>query len=295
MTADMLVSVVIVTFNNEHEIVHCIDSLFAELGSVPWELIVIDNCSQDGTVENVRSQFSRVNDKNARVEFICNEKNIGFTRALNQGLTKTRGQFILTLNPDTRLQPGSVKTLRAAVTPTCGVAAPQLLNADGSVQSSCRRFPRHRDVVFEILGLNRIFKSSAIFNGWKMGDFDHRHRRSVDQPQGACLFFTREVFDAVGLWDERFPMFFSDVDWCRRVKNAGFEIVFEPDAKVVHHKGVSIFQKRAAMIWSSHLSFYAYFIKHYSAPKFFVINRLIGFALFVTGMVRAAVAWLRKR
>lgn len=290
------VSVVVVTFNNENEIADCIDSLARELENDRWQLMVIDNCSADRTSETVRLKLSALDAIGISMELICNQENLGFTRALNQGLRKSHGEFILILNPDTRLQQESLRILKKKLyeTDLIGVAAPQLLNADGSVQSSCRRFPRHRDVIFEMTGLSSVFKSSQLFSGWKMGDFDHRVGRSVDQPQGACLFFRRSVLNAVGLWDERFPMFFSDVDWCRRVKKAGFDIVFEPAAKVVHHKGVSVHQKRPRMIWSSQRSFFRYFMKHYDQPKYFLANYVTGFLLLVTAVPRILFARLKK-
>ncbi len=286
------VSAVIVTFNNENEIADCLESLAKELADGDWQLTIIDNQSLDRTVEILQSTLYRMT--GCEAELICNQKNIGFTSALNQGLKKSRGELLLILNPDTKWQSGSLETLKRTLirNPKTGVVAPQLLNPDGSVQPSCRRFPGHRDVVFEVFGLSRIFKTSRIFNGWKMGDFDHRVRRSVEQPQGACLLFRRDVLNAVGWWDEDFPMFFSDVDWCRRVKAAGFDIVFEPAAKVIHHRGVSVFQKRPAMIWSSHRSFYWYFRKHY--PQRRLANLLMGWLLLFTAVPRMAIAAIRK-
>ncbi|RMF58121.1 MAG: glycosyltransferase family 2 protein, partial [Calditrichaeota bacterium] len=212
----------------------------------------------------------------------------GFTRALNQGLARSRGEYILVLNPDTVLQPGCLTVLLGVLAERerVGVVAPQLLNPDGTVQPSCRRFPRYRDVLFEASGLSRAFSGSRVFNGWKMGDFDHTTGRGVDQPQGACLLFHRSVLTKVGLWDEGFPMFFSDVDWCRRVKHQGYEIWFEPTARVVHLQGRSIFQHRPRMIWSSHCSFYRYFKKYDGISP---ANVLVGAVLFFSAIVR--VAW----
>ena len=142
-----------------------------------------------------------------------------------------------------------------------GIVAPQFLNADGSIQPSCRRFPRHRDIVFHALGLNYLFPYSKLYNYWKMGDFDHQSQRFVDQPQGAFLLTHRRAFEDVGLLDENFPMFFSDVDWCRRFINKGWKITFTPEVKIIHHKGSSVYnnRNRISLIWSSHISFYLYF------------------------------------
>lgn len=173
-----------------------------------------------------------------------------------------------------------------------GVVAPQLRNPDGSLQPSCRRFPRRRDVTYECLGLNLLFPKSRLFNSWKMGDFDHLSQRRVEQPQGAFLLTTREVMNSVGLWDETYPMFFSDVEWCHRVKNAGLDIIFEPGARVMHQKGVSIYKRRAAMIWTSHISFYRYLKKYRAHGLGFIVNGLFGVFMVILALVRIGLSKL---
>ena len=106
----------------------------------------------------------------------------------------------------------------------------------------------------------------------------------MDQPQGACLLFRRHLLQEVGYWDESFPMFFSDVDWCLRVKQHGWQILFEPLAQVIHHKGSSVYQNRPSMIWSSHISFYRYLKKHHPNP---IINPLLGLLLIITAIFRS--------
>lgn len=280
-----LFSIVIVTFNNAPHIVPCLQSLVREFESFDHEVILIDNHSSDDTINQVKPFIKNVSNSHAWT-FIKNSVNVGFTKALNQGLKKCKGRYILVLNPDTRVTPGSIKILLGILEQdsSVGVVAPQLIYPDGKVQPSCRRFPKHRDIVFEILGLSRLFKTSALFNGWKMGDFDHSARKSVDQPQGACLLFRRKLLEEAGYWDEAFPMFFSDVDWCLRVKQHGWQIVFEPRAKVIHYKGASIYQKRPAMIWNSHISFYRYLKKHRPNP---LLNTVLGLLLIITAIFRS--------
>jgi GT2 family glycosyltransferase len=281
-------SVAIVTYNNENEISPCLDSLLRELHGFTHQIIVVDNQSSDHTKEIIKQEYLTRKKHPAQLHFIENKVNLGFTKALNQALEKCQGQYILVLNPDTVIKIGSLKRLRDALqqNSSVGVVAPQLLYSDGTVQPSCRRLPKYWDVVFELTGLSHLFRNSPTFNGWKMGDFDHLNRRKVDQPQGACLLFRSDVLKTVGYWDEGFPMFFSDVDWCRRVKNHGWEIMFEPEAKVIHHRGVSILQSRAKMIWSSHRSFYTYFKKHNRNLKFLFANAILGGILILSAVLR---------
>lgn len=292
-------SVVIVTFESRSDVLGCLSSLAADLGPANTEVVVVDNGSADDTVELVR-EWGGKGDKpaNLALRLIANRENRGYTRAMNRALEASRGDKVLFLNPDTRIQPGALQRLSAALDqhPQVGVVAPQLLNPDGSVQPSCRRFPRRRDLVYEILGLSRLFPSSPVFNHWKMVDFDHARMREVDQPQGACLMTRRQVLERSGPLDERFPMFFSDVDWCRRVKEAGWKIVFLPEAKVVHRKGASVYRTRAAMIWSSHRSFYDYWQK-YAGERAFdrLLNVVLGTGLWITALIRIAALRLGPR
>jgi len=273
------VSVVIVSYNNEKEIDACLDSVINDLKNEVHEIIIIDNNSEDRTKEIIQQKKRKLS--NDSIVLISNEKNLYFTRALNQGLQQCRGNLILILNPDTQIQESALEKLRNALIENnkIGIVAPQLINSDGTIQPSCRRFPKYRDILLELSGLSYLFGSR-----WKMEEFDHKTRANIDQPQGASLLFRRRLLKEVGFWDENFPMFFSDVDWCKRVKEKGYGILFEPAAKVIHHKGVGVYRNRPKMIWSSHLSFYKYFRKHRNRPIF---TELIGGILIAAAVVRS--------
>jgi GT2 family glycosyltransferase len=243
-------SIIIVAYNNGDEILPCLNSLAKNAAhDRVLQIIIIDNASADGTQASIRAFQNR---SHAIMEILSlfNRANRGFTAALNQGIRFAKAPFVLFLNPDTVLPENMLDTLRKILDnhSEAGVVAPQLRNADDSVQPSCRRFPQHRDVLFMVIGLAQLFKRSRFFNGWKMGDFGHRQSRYVDQPQGACLFTTKQILERVGEWDERFPMFLSDVDWCRRVADAGYKIRFTTGISVIHHQGKSVFSRRADMI-----------------------------------------------
>lgn len=275
-------SVIIVTHNNEKEIDLCLEALKQATSGLQSQIIIIDNHSQDKTVELILAKGR------SEIYLLRNQENLGFTRGVNQGLRLCQGKNIVLLNPDTQVSATSfnqlIKILKAH--PDVGLVAPQLLNLDGTIQPSCRRFPIHRDVFFHVLGLSYLFPESHFFNRWKMGDFDHQTPCEVDQPQGACLMTHRKALDEVGLLDERFPMFFSDVDWCRRFKEKGWRILFYPEAKVIHSKGASVYQNRAAMIWNSHRSFYRYFQKYFQGGIYGVMNFFVGLVLILTAIIR---------
>lgn len=275
-----VVSIIIVTYNSASHIEACLKSILPQIKTIPAEIIVVDNNSTDET----KSVIHHIGNDSPAMQLIENEKNRYFAPAVNQGLKAASGQYLLILNPDTALRPNALAQLLKVFQDddSVGVIAPQLVYPDGSVQPSCRRFPRHRDVVFNIFGINRLFPMSKFFNGWKMGDFNHTSPREVDQPQGAALLTSRAVLDEVGLLDEDFPMFFNDVDWCYRVKQAEYKILFEPKAQILHWQGASVNRWKAPMVVSSQVSFFRFFEKHYTHLHQQIFNLLAGFLLYIT-------------
>lgn len=281
-------SIIVVTFNNEHDIKNCLLTLYAAIVQFQAELFIIDNHSIDQTIlvaEKLLSSF----DKKHHWSIICNEINKGFTKAVNQGLAQSSGEYVLILNPDTELPEDIFQRLIPIFQKNSdvGIVSPQFRNPDSTIQRSCRRFPRHRDISYHALGLNWFFSKSKEFNYWKMGDFDHQSQREVEQPQGAFLLARREAIELVRLLDEGFPMFFSDVDWCRRFIIKGWKILFVPSVQIIHHKGTAIYKNRLKMIWSSHRSFYYYFQKYYQGGRWKILNLITGEMLIALALLRS--------
>ena len=242
-----------------------------------FQAVVIDNASRDETAEIINAK------KTKNLDFIQNTVNIGFTKAVNQGIDHASGEHIFILNPDTQFKPASVDALirKLSADSEIGLVAPQLRFPDGGIQYSCRRFPTFWNVLTQMTGLSRIFHRSKLFNGWKMGDFDHKMERDVDQPAGAALMVKKDLLDELGSLDERFPMFFSDVDLCKRIKEMGKKIVFFPDAVIIHKGGSTVLGRRPALIASSHLSLIRYFLKHHRGIMDVIPNLLITLLLLI--------------
>lgn len=282
-----LLSVVVVSWNVEKLLRRCLQTLDQEIADLSKggaknavEVFVVDNNSADGSVAMAAVEYPQFN-------LIANNSNLGFAIANNQAMKRSRGKYVLLLNPDTEIIPGALGKLIQFLdgTPEAGVVAPQLLNSDGSIQRSCREFPTFQGMLYELLGLSKMFPSHPIFGRYKMLEFDHSFAREVDQPEGACLLVRRSVIDAIGMLDEGFFMLFEEVDWCYRIKKAGWQIWFLPEAKVIHHYGQSIKQVKAKMILSSHRGLFRYWKKHLSG----------GF-LFLQGLIYAGLmvlAWVR--
>lgn len=240
-------SVIIVTWNSESEICDCLNSIIENTKDLNYEIIIVDNNSSDKTAKVIK-EFTG-NDFN-RIKIIINNNNLGFTKACNQGILSSSGKNILLLNPDTKVTGDSIKILldKLEHDEKTWAIAPQLLNTNNTVQKSCRTFPSYFDMFCELSLLSYIFPESKIFSRWKMNYFNHNEESAVEQPMAAALMIKKEVLNEINNFDERYLMFFNDVDLCKKIYNKGYEIIFYPEAKVIHNKGVSIYKDRERMI-----------------------------------------------
>lgn len=279
-----MLSICIVTYNNEKDIIPCLDSL-------PWktltlEVRLVDNNSNDQTRQHVKDYIEK--NPHHQLHTYWNHFNHGYSTAMNQALSGAQGDYILLLGPDTRIFPSSLTKMIKFLNknPQVGLVAPQLIKPNMQIQPSCRLFPNYGDVFCELSGLPRLLPSS--FQApWKMVDFDHNHQKIVEQPEATCLLTHRQALEDVGFMDERFPIFFNDVDWCRRYQDKHWKVVFFPEAKVYHDKGSTIYQQKTPMVWKSHQGFYRYFQKYYDSFGEKIINQLLGLGLIIVALFRS--------
>jgi len=248
---------VIVNYHSEAVLAECLSSLAAFGSSGGFEVIVVDNSA---TLE--RSGFS---ERFPWVRFVENARNVGFARASNQGLRLAAGRHLLLLNPDTRVHPGAMQTLIRYLDehPAVGAVGPRLLNSDGTLQHSCRRFPGFLTAFFGRYSfLTRLLPGNPLSRRFLYLDWDHEDPREVDWVTGACLMVRREVVEAVGLLDEGYFLFIEDTDWCRRIRDAGWGIAYVSNAVVTHRIGVSRGPARPRVVWARHSSMFRYLRKH---------------------------------
>lgn len=279
------ISVVIVTYNSEEVIAESLNSILQAGSKFNYQIIVIDNNSRDKTVEIVKSL---INTGKQKIILRENNSNLGFARGVNQGLTAANGDFILLMNPDVILSKdffeNIIKPFR--IYPDIGAAAPQHIGIDEKILPSCRSYPDYRTLFFELFLLSRIFKNSPFFNKWRIPRFDHKTELFNCQPMGSCLMITKKTFETTGFIDERFFLFFNDVDYCRRIIESGLNILFYPEAKIIHYKGHSIYKHRIRSIYYSHLGFYRYLNKYYKNIFEKLLNIPIFILLSLSGLVR---------
>jgi len=287
-------SIIIVTWNSEEEIAECLRSVsdrISKNGDFVFEIIIVDNNSSDNTyrvLEKFKSYF------NENILLIRNSNNPGFTKACNQGIELAKGQNILFLNPDTEIIDDALYKLNNYLNrdEKIGAVAPQLLNEDMTIQYSCRTLPKYRDMFFELKLLSALFPKSKFFARWKMKYFLHNELSEVEQPMAAALMVKKNVLDKIGNMDERFVMFFNDVDLCKKILENGYKIVFYPVAKMIHRKGSSVYQDRARMIRMWNEDCLNYFKKHDYNIVFYT---LLFLGLKLSGFFRIIFVKIRRR
>jgi N-acetylglucosaminyl-diphospho-decaprenol L-rhamnosyltransferase len=226
------VSIVIVNWNVRDLLRRCLHSI-TQYPVSSIEVIVVDNASTDGSVDVVRAEFPAV-------RLVVNSENRGFPGAINQGMSLAQGRYVLLLNPDTELVGDALGTMVAFADEhlDVGVVGPQLLNPDGSVQSSRRRFPTLATAFFESTWL-QPYVPRRLLERYYVGDQPDDRVQDVDWLTGAALMARREAIERVEPMDERFFMYSEELDWCRRFREAGWRVVYLPTAQILHHEGKS--------------------------------------------------------
>ena len=260
-STSIVVSVVIVGWNAKHYLELCLESLAKAPPRRSMEVLVVDNASTDGSVEMIEAKFPWV-------KLIKSSENLGFAKGNNVAIRQCQGRYIALVNPDVIVFPGCLDALADFLdeNPKVGNVGPRVLNPDMSMQSTCRRFPTLWNNFCSATGLSTRFKSSRFFAGEHMFYFPHDRTLTVDVLVGCFSMIRREAFDTVGLLDEDLFMYGDDVDWCRRARNAGWQVVFYPGGQAIHDRGkitapypvrFAVAQQRSVLhYWTKHHGFW---------------------------------------
>lgn len=256
------VSVIIVNFNAGPALADALGSIEAGLAGFPYEVVVVDNGSEDGSANLVPATGD------GRVRLVRNAVNQGFGRGVNAGLAIGRAPLALLLNPDCTLAPGAMAVLSAELEryPACALAGPRLLDPDGSLQESARGDPTLFTGLFgRTAFLARILPNLPVVRRNLAAESAVRSGASsveVDWVSGACMLARRTALDAVGGFDEGYFLYWEDADLCRRLRHAGWAIRYVPAASVVHRVGTSSRTARRLAIREFHRSAYRYYATH---------------------------------
>jgi GT2 family glycosyltransferase len=301
-----MIGAVIVSFNTRELLRACLESLRG--CALPLRAVVVDNASRDGSAAMVRAAFPEI-------ELVALDENVGFAAGTNVGLCAllqgpgdcgqasaghrllpdTRSlspDYILLLNPDTVVHSGAIEALAAFLDehPRVGAVGPRLLNPDGSVQPAAFRFPTLTMTALDLFPPGEVLPG-RLYNSWWHGRYPQEQAAEapfpIDHPLGACILARREVVEQVGTLDEQFFMYAEEVDWCYRVRQAGWAIWQEPRARVTHVGGAATSQFRSRMLVALYESRLRFFRKHYPPRVVRWHARIVR-----AGMLRAALrAW----
>jgi GT2 family glycosyltransferase len=249
------------------------------------EIIVVDNGSSDGTVEMITTDFPDV-------RLIANKHNAGFTGGNNQGIRASRGRYILLLNPDTEVKDRALQAMTTYIEshPHTGLVGPQLRNPDGTIQSSRRQFPTIPILFLESTRL-QFLAPQLILTQYYLQDRSDAITQSVDWVTGAAMMVRRDVIEDVGYLDESFFMYSEELDWCRRIKSAGWDIVYYPAAEIIHYEGKSSEQVLPARHIYFESSKVRYAEKYHGAIVAWVLRRWI-MAQYVWQTAVEGLKWL---
>jgi GT2 family glycosyltransferase len=256
-----MVSVVIVSWNARNYLEQCLNSLTDEVCRYPFEIIVVDNASSDGSIECVQTRFPHV-------RLICNDANLGFAKANNIGIAQSAGRYVCLVNSD-------VKVLKDCITrlvdyceshPKVGMVGPRIIGGDGQLQRSCRGFPSVWNMACRSLALDTFFPRVKVFCGYALCHWPQENEAEVDILSGCFWLAKREALEEVGLLDEEFFMYGEDMDWCRRFWSGGWKLVFVPSSEAIHYGGASSANAPVRFYIEKQRADLRYWRKHHSLP-----------------------------
>lgn len=266
-------SVVILNYNAAAHTRACLRSLAAGCAGLDCEVIVVDNASPRPGIEQVVAAFPKA-------RLIRRRRNGGFAAGINTGIRAARAEAILILNPDTTLAPGAAAAMLGYLREHAdiGVLGPRMLNPDGSLQLSCRRFPTFSTALFNRYSLlTRLWPRNRFSASYLMTDWDHASISDVDWLSGAAMMLRRAALERVGLFDERYFFAIEDVDLCRRMHDGGFRVVYFPHAEVTHRIGVSSRTVPARVILARHAGMWRYYRRYLRGGP--LLDALTGLAI----------------
>ncbi len=262
-----IVSIIIVSWNVCGLLKKCIESI-VQFSEIPCEIIIIDNASTDGTPGYVKKISQTSVGDNISFKAVCNNKNIGFAAANNQGIAQSTGTYILLLNPDTEIREntfaqmiGFFKSRRDACIAGCAHK-----NPDNSVQPSVRANPALVSQLLILLKIHKIFPYLPPLKKYFQKDFDYSKTQEVKQIAGSFFMFPRKTLETLGLLDESFFIWFEEVDYCTRAQNAGLKIYYVSGAEIIHQQAQSFSQLYSFTKQSMFNKSLAYYFKKHTSP-----------------------------
>jgi len=290
MHCDPELSIVIVNYNAKKYLEQCLSFIYENTKKINFEIILIDNCSSDNSSEMVKREFPEV-------KLIQNAINKGFAKANNQAIIKSKGKYILLLNPDTIFLSNILEELISFLerNKKVGIVAPRLLNKDLTIQGSARAFP---DITTAFFGrtsfLTKLFPKSKYVkkNILFKDELFMKDAKEVDWLSGAYMLIRSKAIKEVGLLDENYFMYFEDVDLCKRMWNNGWKVVYYPKAEIIHYVGGSTKNQKIALIIELHKSAYIFYKKYNKKMSNIFYKSIVIFGLFMRILLRLSIYYI---
>lgn len=280
----MRLSVVVISYNTRDLLADCLRSLNEDPDRDEWEIIVVDNASDDGSAMMVTRQFPDV-------EVVALDKNLGFAAANNRGAKRAEGRYLLFLNADTVIKPGLLGWLCDFLDDRtdAAVAGPRMVGEDGELQYTARTFPGPLNTFLEYSFADRLFPSLPFFGRPRLTYLDHRQRHQVDYVSGACLMIAREYFERADGWCEDYFFYAEDADLCAQVKKIGGNTYYCGGRAITHIGGASARQLPVATTIEAHRSVFL-FVRRQRGPIAMLLQRLVTLAGAAPRMIACALA-----
>lgn len=289
--ANMDVSFCVVNLNAKNHLNDCLISIPGSLDTTSYEIIITDNNSNDGSVEYIREHYPNVS-------VITNSRNEGYTKAINQALKCSKGDYKVILNPDSILMPNSISQILQFLRSddSIGIVGPKVIDDSGVFQRSCRRGIARPAAVFSyFLGLSKLFPSDKKYTGYHLNHLNTDDINEVSGVSGSCMVIRKNVIDDIGYFDEQYFAYQEDSDYCLTAKNNGWKIYYYPESIVKHiggQGGSHSVRSRAIFEW--HRSYVRYFYKHFANdyPNIFNIFYLI---IMIAKLIFTQITYLIKK
>ncbi|MEI4768833.1 glycosyltransferase family 2 protein [Psychrobacillus sp. FJAT-51614] len=281
----MDVSIIIVNFNTKKLTLECIQSIYNANSLYEIEIILVDNNSSDGSVDIIRKIYPKVN-------VIENRQNVGFSRANNQAILQSKGRYVLLLNSDTIVMEDTLSKIVEFMDKDkqIGAAGCEVLLKNGTLDRACHRgFPTPEASFYYMTGFAKRYPNSPKYNAYHKSYLNMDEVHEIDCLVGAFMMVRREAIDEIGLLDESFFMYGEDIDWCFRIKKAGWKIYYYPHVSIIHYKGASSRKKPFKIVYEFHRAMFLFHKLHFAKRYNFFINLLvylgISFKLLISGTV----------
>lgn len=286
----MDLSIVIVNYNTKDLLKQTIESVINNTKGIEYEIWVVDNSSKDGSVEMVQEEFKDV-------KLIASKENLGFPKGNNVAIKKATGRYILLLNSDTKVIGDNLQNCVAYMDKhkDIGALGCKVELPDGTLDHACKRgFPTPEASLYYFLKLNKIMKNRKKYGAYTAEYLGEDEVGEVDALMGAFMMIPRTVVDKVGMLDEEFFMYGEDIDWCYRIKEAGYKIMYYPKEKIIHFKGSSSKKKKAKTTYEFHRAMILFYRKHYN-DKYNIFIKILVYIGVALRMILSMIKNLFKR